>query len=220
MKAGFLYVKDYMTKENKSSNSGKNVIFAVFRQACYFFVIIAEVFLLSFLASVYHEKTFAENFVVERIQLGLLILSAIAFLLQGIFTKGRGHLMYIFSGICAFAAMRECDKFFDEALPMISWKIAYVFPLAGIIYGLMHKDLLKNQIIEFLKTPAFNMMCMVMIIVVPIAQCVGHRPFVKNVLGDMGVANIKEFFEECLETIGYTILLLSAVESYFVGKKK
>jgi hypothetical protein len=58
-------------------------------------------------------------------------------------------------------------------------------------------------------------MCSVMVMLVPIAQCIGHRPFVIHVLGTYKMAEIKQLFEEGAEFIGYTQLILASVECYF-----
>ncbi len=61
-----------------------------------------------------------------------------------------------------------------------------------------------------------------MIIIFPIAQCIGHGPFVRDVLGIQSIAEIKELFEESGETIGYFLILLSSIEFYLSllkGKK-
>jgi hypothetical protein len=64
------------------------------------------------------------------------------------------------------------------------------------------------------------MMCCALIIIIPIAQCIGHGPFVRAVLNRQDIAAIKELFEECSETMGYMLLLLSSVECAFYLRKK
>ena len=51
-----------------------------------------------------------------------------------------------------------------------------------------------------------------MVLVLPVAQCIGHKRFLINVLQEDHVGRIKELLEESLETIGYFILLCSSVE--------
>lgn len=51
-----------------------------------------------------------------------------------------------------------------------------------------------------------------MIIIIPIAQCIGRRPFVGAVLGYDHMREVKEFIEESCECIGYMLLLPSSWE--------
>lgn len=59
------------------------------------------------------------------------------------------------------------------------------------------------------------MIVLAVTIIIPIAQCTGHRPFVTSVLGPDRVTSIKELIEESIEAIGYFLILLSSLECFF-----
>ena len=63
------------------------------------------------------------------------------------------------------------------------------------------------------------MMCCAITVIIPIAQCIGHRSFVINVLQLEHVGNIKEFVEESIETAGYFILVCSAIELFWPSRR-
>ena len=102
----------------------------------------------------------------------------------------------------------------DELSDIRNREIGFIFPISAVVYAYIHKRTLRNTLIDFYSSPAFYMMCCAMIIIFPIAQCIGHGPFVRDVIGDYRVADIKEFFEESCETMGYFLILLSSIEFY------
>ena len=204
----------FMFKINLSAELKANIMVGI-RQLCYFAAVMLLVLLINVLTSIYKEQTFEEHGVIENLQLSLLILSSVTFFAQAVIKREYRQLYFLLSSMSILAAIRECDMFFDTNIPVISWKFAWLFPLAAIHYAVKNFNKTKMQIMQFIATPAFNMMVAAVIVVVPIAQCIGHRPLVVNVLGVTDVAQIKEMFEECVETIGYFVLLMAAIETHW-----
>lgn len=198
----------------------KTVFLRVFRQTLYFALVFSFIFFIHFLAHIYKTITFDEHQIVENLQLTFLCLSGLFFSLEAYFYKKYRTILFLLASLCFFASCRELDKFFDESGLIFSWKLSYLFPISAIIYAKFHYKNLRNTLINFYSSPSFFMMCSAMIIILPIAQCIGHGPFVRDVLGDNRVGDIKEFFEESCETIGYFLILLSSIETYFSLLKK
>lgn len=198
----------------KISKKEKAVFLKTFRQTLYFILTFSFIFFIHFIADKYKNKTFDEHSIVENIQLMFLIISGITFSLQAIFYKKFRPILFLLASLSFFASCRELDKFFDETFPLIGWKFSFIIPISAIIYAYRNKKTLRNTLIDFYSSPAFYMMCCAMIIIFPIAQCIGHGPFVRDVLGNYRVGDIKEFFEESCETMGYFLIMLSSIEFY------
>jgi hypothetical protein len=122
--------------------------------------------------------------------------------------------LFLLASLSFLASVRELDKFFDESVKFVGWEIGFLFPVSALIFAYKNRRALRNTLIDFYSSSAFYMMCCAMIIILPIAQCIGHGPFVRDVLGDFRVGDIKEFFEESCETMGYFLILLSSIEFY------
>ena len=189
------------------------------RQFFYLTAVVFFVLGINLIASFYKNQTFEEQGIIENIQLILLVCSSLIFLLNAIIKNDKREIFILLASFGVFASIRECDMFFDTNLPIISWKFAWIFPLSAFIYAIKNFSKTKNQIFDFIASPAFNMMVAVVIVVIPIAQCIGHRSLVQNVLGQSNVGQIKEFFEECVEAVGYFVLLLSSIESFWIFPK-
>ena len=84
---------------------------------------------------------------------------------------------------------------------------------AAFVYACRRFRAFLAACLEFAGMPSFFMMMCSMIIVVPVAQLIGHKPFLLNVLVEYDhIGPIKELFEECAETMGYFCLGCSAIE--------
>lgn len=199
-----------MTKEER-----KNLYLAV-RQFIYFVAVFAFIGLLLLLANKFQKNTFNENSVIENLQLFFLLISAVSFLYCAFIEKKWREISLFLASITALAACRELDKFFDSAIPLVSWKFAFLFVLSAVFYACMNLKPFLKSVLRFFGMPSFYIMCAAVVMILPVAQCIGHRPLVSAALGPRfgryDVAAIKELFEEALEVVGYFLILLSSIE--------
>jgi hypothetical protein len=200
-----------MIKFNKKEVT---VFLKTFRQFIYFVLMFSFIFFIHFIADKYKNKTFDEHSIIENMQLIFLITSGCLFCAEAIFHKKYRPILFLLSSLTFLASCRELDMFFDKNIPVIGWEIGFLFPVCAIIYAYKNKRTLRNTLIDFSASSTFSMMCCAMIIIFPIAQCIGHGPFVRDVIGDYRVGDIKEFFEESCETMGYFLIVLSSIEFY------
>ena len=196
------------------SKKEKAVFLKTIRQTIYFVLMFSFVFFIHFIADIYKEKTFDEHSIIENIQLTFLITSGTLFLLEGIFYKKYRVVLILLASLSYLASVRELDLFLDRNIPVVGWKFGFIIPISAIVYTIKNRRNLRNTLIDFYASSSFYMMCCALIIILPIAQCIGHGPFVRDVLGDYRVGDIKEFFEESCETMGYFLLVLSSIEFY------
>ena len=152
------------------SKQEKTIVFNVIRQFIYFCVVFAFVLFLVYLSSIYHSKTFAEHGVVENIQLGLLLSSGLIFLVQLKLRPEYACVLWLLASCSFLAACRELDMFFDEHLPVISWRIGFIFPLIAFGKAYQYSYCLKKTLIRFFTSPSFYMMSCSMIIIIPVKR--------------------------------------------------
>ena len=190
-----------------------NTIYSTIRQILYFVAIFAFVLLVNVMAKHYKTATFEEHRIIENMQISFLLSAGIVFFVNTFHDKQMRAISYILASLCFFATCRELDSFFDKLIPVISWKFGFFFPLfAGIYAFLTFNNALKSAL-QFLASPSFLMMCCAAIIILPIAQCIGHRPLIIATIGNIDILPlIKQLFEECCELIGYFVFLLSSIE--------
>jgi len=186
---------------------------AACRQFVYFMLTYFFVFSIYRVSLEFRNKTFGEMGVIENLQFALLAISGIIFTVHACMYKEWRDTSFLLASCCFLASFRELDKFFEHNSQFISWKVGFVFPIAALLYAGKNFEKSVKNILEFIAKPSFFMMCFAVIMILPVAQFIGHRPFVVAVLGDNRLTpRVKEFFEECCESIGYFIIVLASLE--------
>ncbi|MBR1648205.1 MAG: hypothetical protein IJ689_01230 [Alphaproteobacteria bacterium] len=202
-----------LTKEEKE------IFQQALRQLIYFASLFVFIFLITLLVRRIGGKPFNENSIIENIQLFLLLFSGLSFLLFSCDNKDYRVISFLLSSFCFLAACRELDKSFDLLIPVISWKFGFIFPIAALVYAGRNFEKSFRAVLRFACLPSFYMMCLAVMIIIPIAQCIGHRPLVEVVVDRHSVPAVKEFFEEACELVGYFLILMSSLE-YSINIKK
>lgn len=196
------------------SEDEKIILITNGRFIIYWGLVLAFIFGIYGLAKIYGADTFEENGVIENIQLAFLIISCVSFLILIGSNVSFRTVLLLLASCCLLATCRELDKVLDKIVPIVHWKFGWLFPAAAFYYAVKHFEQTKKALLKFFTFPAFYLMYLAMIIML-LAECVGHKPFVQAVLGNNHVAAIKEFYEEATETVCYFMILLSTIEMRF-----
>ncbi len=197
------------------SQREQNIIWMVVRQVAYTTCLVLITMFLWKLGAWYHEVIFNEGGLVENIQCVVLAVAMLLFGWCAVLYKNWRPLLVAFGSLCLFALCREQDAFLDAHIPLISWKFCFVFPMAATCYmGLRFKGL-KKYLFSFFEMPAFHLMMAAMIVIIPVSECIGHKPMIAAVLGgdDFGLGKpIRRMIEEGGELLGYFLVLFAAIE--------
>ena len=199
----------------------KTTLANIIRFVIYFFILLFLVIGLWAITKHYGPNTFAEGGVIENIQLALLLITSFIFLKESIQYKLYQPLLLFFASLTVFAFIREQDAFFETILPFISWKFAWFFPLLGAWNLFKKRKNLRKIIFSFLNSQAFQLMFMAMIVFIPLAQCIGHRPFIIDAMkSSENMITVRRLIEETMELVAYVLIFLSSIEMYKKKKKK
>lgn len=198
------------------TDAEKNTLFTLCRHAAYISLQLLVVFALWGLGAIYKEGLIEEFGILENFQSGVLLLASV--ILLGEAARHERFRAVLFSlAMCTTAAfIREQDAFLDEYLPVISWKFCFIFLTMGlaVLWRQVRTD--RAPLFEFFRSSSFGIMLMAFVTIVPLAQCIGHRHFVIDVLGsEEDPRLIRRFLEEPFELMGYIQILLASVEFYF-----
>lgn len=194
----------------------KRTLFNLCRHVIYVAVQMGVVFALWGMGALFKEGLIEEYGVLENIQLAVLGITA-AVLLGEAAVHARYRAILFALAMCIVAAfVRELDAFFDENLPVISWKFCFLFPILGA--AVLWKQICRDRapLFDFFRSSSFGIMLMAFVTIVPLAQCLGHRHFIIDVLGtEEDPRLIRRFLEEPFELMGYLQILLASIEFYF-----
>lgn len=205
----------------KINPSERKIVLKLTRQGFYFTVLLAVVLSLWRLSDYYKTNTFAEYGLVENLQLATLILSTLIFLLSALKDTFYRPVLFLLASLTAFCCIRELDSLFDKILPIISWKFAFLFPVGALCYAGKKRKSLKEPLVRFLDSTAFDLMFTAMIIFIPLAQCIGHRSFIEDAVGQMdNISLVRRLIEESMEFMAYVLILLASIEMHLGLVKK
>ena len=195
----------------------KEIFLSSIRFVSYFFVLIALSVWMWKLAEHYGRDTFGENGIVENSQNIVLLASSCVFGWLAWMNKTCRSVLLCLGSLCLLGLCREQDAWFDEVLPIVSWRIGYLFPCLAALNGLRQPAVFKRQVLHFLQTPAFYLMFAAMMMVIPFAQCIGHKSFIAAVVasedGEL-IRALRRMIEESGELMGYALILLAGIELF------
>ena len=190
------------------------ILTSLLRQFIYLVILVLTVLMFWKTGDVYKSATVQEYGIFESLQSVILFLIATSFLLQA--RRNRTYRPVLISlGMLALAALvREQDAYFDEMIPCIGWTWCWLFPITGFIILLRHRHTLADSLSTFLRSNAFHMMMTAVVIIIPVAQCLGHRSVLVDLMGDdnLNAFLMRRILEEPIELLGYVQILLASIE--------
>ena len=195
---------------------------ATVRQMLYLIVLVLVVLLCWKIGDTYKSATVQEYGIFESAQSVVLLLMAINFIVQAVFNRAYRPVLYCLGMLSLAALIREQDAYFDTLLPGIGWSWCWVFPLSGLIYLIRSRNTIGETMHQFLQSNAFHMMVTALVIIIPLAQCLGHRSFLVDLLGNeqIDASLVRRIMEEPIELLGYIQILLASFECMLELRKK
>ncbi len=204
------------------NTSPKSLYLGVARQFLYLVLLTLIVIVFWKIGDVYKNAAVVENGIFEILQSVVLALVSLSFGISAIKNASYRPILFLMSMMALAALIREQDAFFDELMPAIGWAWCWIFPFAGIAAIIRRRNTIQPEINDFLASNSFHMMVTAAIIMIPIAQCLGHRSFLVDLLNNKmyDAVLVRRILEETVEIIAYLVLLLASVETFFEFRKK
>lgn len=156
---------------------------------------------------------FHENGAIEWLQFGLIVSVGAVLLGGALAVPPFRRLFLLLACFPLLAGCRELDALLDEWVPWIGWKIGFLLVLYPLVRSFARRRELKPQLALFSATAAFAILWAGLVVALPIAQLVGHGPFLQLAMGDGYVYVYKQMIEEILELMGYLLLLAGGIEA-------
>lgn len=200
----------------------KHLIFCLTRQLIYLIILILSVLVCWKIGHTFKAATVQEYGFFESAQSLVLLLIALSFGAQACRNRECLPIFYCLSSLALAALVREHDAYMDQLLPIIGWSWCWIFPISGLFLLIRKRKTIGPALQAFLRSTSFHMMVAALITIIPIAQCLGHRSFLVDLLGDNQVdaSLVRRILEEPIELIGYIQILLASIESIFEFHRK
>ncbi len=200
----------------------KQTYMATVRQGIYLVVLTLFVVLLWKVGDIYKSSAIREFGIFETGQSVILLLASLSFGIQAIKNTSYRALLLLLSSLALAALVREQDAFMDHAVPYLGWTWCWIFPIAAMVYFIckLRKD--SSFFTAFLRSNTFHMFVTAAVIIIPVAQCLGHRSFLVDMLEDptMDSHLVRRLVEEPIELLGYLQMLIASIEFAIELRKK
>ena len=192
----------------------RQLLFTQARQVGYLVVLCLTVLLQWKLADIYKSDLIIEHGVIENTQSGILLLAALSLCVQACLNRSYRSLMLLLASLTLAACIREQDAWLDECIPYVGWQFAWVFPITAVWYAMRDWRGCLRQLTEFLRSNSFGMMMTALTIIIPVAQLLGHRSYLNDLINDpdINASIVRRALEEPIEMIGYVQILLATAE--------
>jgi len=159
-------------------------------------------------------ERFSEGALVERIQVLLAVMAGVLFAAGAYLRPGRRAILMALSGLTVVACVREHDALLDDVFPTIGWQGVAVPVL--VIMGLLLRRRVKallDQVGPFFASPPGMLAWFGFLMVVLVAQILIQGDSWERILDEQYNRQFKRAAEEMLESIGYLLILLAAIET-------
>ncbi len=183
------------------------------RFVIYSFVIFGCMAAISIIDPIVGIAFYKENGPLELAQLCLLVGAGTTFFIGSFYFPNFSQLFFFLSSFFAFAVIRELDSLLSSMIPWVGWKVGFVILLLAMVLSYINRNILKNQIRQFIAYRSFAILWVGFLVAVPIAQMLGHGEFLQYVMGDDYIRGYKRVIEESGEVIGYCLLFMGSIES-------
>lgn len=192
------------------------------RQVGYFALMILFALGMWKAGDIYKSIAVQEHGILETAQSAILFTAALCYIINAMRAKACRSLLWMLGMILMLALVREQDAYFDDLIPVIGWKWGWIFPVIGGIILYRDKAQLLREGTRFIQSNAFHMMICAAVVMIPVAQCLGHRSYLQDLLSNpyYDISLIRRILEESIELIVYFIILLSSVESFVEFSRK
>jgi len=167
------------------------------------------------------DTLFEEHGPLQWIQFVVLFIAALMMAIGARRLPSYRELLWVLACMLAFAAVREQDDLLDKTIPFLGWKVAGIFVVLAFGVMLSRKAAFMEQLATYGPTAAFAIFWAGLIVAVPVAQLMGHGPFLEILLGYDYNRTYKAALEESGEMVGYMLLVAGSIETlYWVKKTK
>lgn len=198
------------------ANVSKSVYFNAVRQILYIALMTLVVVGVWTVGDIFKNSAVMENGIFENMQVVVLGIVSLLFGINAAINRTYRPFLFLMCMMALAAVIREQDALFDELIPGIGWKWCWIFPILGIIHCVRNRSSLFGTTERFLTSSTFHMTIAAGIIMIPVAQCLGHRSFLVDLINDpnYNATLIRRILEETVELIAYFMLMFAAIESY------
>lgn len=163
---------------------------------------------------------FSANGIIESVQFFLLVLVMDIFILNALIFAECREIQLLLLCCVLIAMAREFATILDKCIPLLGWQAIFLITLPIIFLQFRKWSKLCRQLPKFIASPAMGIFWTALIVIIPLAQCIGDVVYLQAAMQDTYIYNYENLFEESMELYGYLILLCAAFETTLFAKQQ
>lgn len=156
----------------------------------------------------------------ERFQDLALLLSIACFAAVAVIRPSDRALALLFAGLATSALIRESDYLLDDVFDGL-WQLLVTVTLATTIAAVWRwRAGFREAVRRFTGQPAFGLMLSGFLVVFVFSRLYGEDSKWHRIMADAYERSVKNFAEEGVELLGYTLIMLAAVEFLYISWRR
>ncbi|MBB1275868.1 hypothetical protein [Pseudoalteromonas sp. SR43-3] len=167
------------------------------------------------------DALYSEETLTEHMQDVLTFLSCILFFYASRINFQLKIPAVLLAALSAMMFVREFDTYLDLYFFDGAWQSIVYSILAGVfVYLITNRGSIFNALKAYSLTPSYGICLSGMVTLLAFSRMMGKGAFWHSVMGDDYVRAVKNIVEEGIETLGYTLIFISAIELVLICRKR
>ena len=156
---------------------------------------------------------YGEQSLTESLQDLFAFASSVLFFICAYFSKPLRQACVLLGALTLMMFVRESDAFLDQNVFDGAWQVIVLIILLSVIVGLRKQVKLSYESLRrFSDTSSYGFVTCGMVIILAFSRLMGRGDLWKNLMGEGYVRVVKNIVEEGTELLGYSIVMITAVE--------
>ncbi|GEB69807.1 hypothetical protein PC2016_0392 [Pseudoalteromonas carrageenovora] len=164
---------------------------------------------------------YSEETLTEHMQDILTLLSSILFFYASRINSQLKIACVLLATLTAMMFVREFDTYLDMYVFDGAWQaIVYSILACIFVYLITKRGTIFSSIQAYSQTPSYGICLSGLVTLLAFSRMMGKGAFWHSIMGDSYVRVVKNIVEEGIETLGYTLILISAFELVLLCRKQ
>ena len=162
-----------------------------------------------------------EHTLTEHMQDILTLLSSLLFLYAARLDDKLKVASTLLAGLLAMMFVRESDSLLDHNVYDGAWETLVMFIGIALVIFLRGKfSTIYSSLKAYSETSCYGTFLAGLVVILAFSRIMGRGSFWTSVMGENYMRVVKNIVEEGTETLGYTLILISAIELILICRKR
>ena len=167
------------------------------------------------------ESIYSEASLTEKLQIVFSGICCLLFLMTARMSQKLRPVAVILAALTAMMLIRESDAFLDINAFDGAWQtLVFFVMIATAIYLKKQPDPINPSVEAFSRLPSAGMLMSGFLVTFVFSRLFGRRSFWEAVMGEGYLRVVKNIVEEGTELVGYSLILIAAVELVWYSKSQ